>query len=117
MKRVMVSAAIVASMLAAAAPLAAQADWDSNAFWRGAPAKAWGRMGFLQQRIDRGIRDGSLDRREAWRVQKELRNIRDDAWRMRRRDGDKLNPGDAAALQARLDDLSRRIHWLRHNAW
>ncbi|HEX5182565.1 MAG TPA: hypothetical protein VFW19_05360 [Allosphingosinicella sp.] len=117
MKRVVMRAAIVASMVTAVAPLAAQADRDSSAFWRGAPAKPWGRLGFLQQRIDRGIRDGSLDRREAWRVQKELRSIRDDAWRMRRRDGDRLSPGDAAALQARLDDLSRRIHWLRHNGW
>lgn len=116
MKRVMVSAAIIASMFTAAAPVAAQ-GWDSSAFWRGAPARPWERIGFLQQRIDRGIHDGSLDRKEGWRVQTELRHIRDDAWKMRRRDGGRLNAGDATLVQSRLDDLSRRIHWLRHNGW
>ncbi|HEX4737457.1 MAG TPA: hypothetical protein VH331_07840 [Allosphingosinicella sp.] len=116
MKRVMVSAAIIASMFTAAAPVAAQ-GWESGAFWRGAPSGAWERIGFLQQRIDRGVRDGSLDRHESWRVQRELRNIREEAGRMRRHDGGRLSGTDEARLQSRLDDLSRRIRWLRHNGW
>jgi hypothetical protein len=56
MKRVMVSAAIIASMFTAAAPVAAQPGaWNAPAFWRGAPGSAWDRIAFLQRRIDNGI--------------------------------------------------------------
>jgi hypothetical protein len=115
MKRVMARIAIIASMVTAAVPLAGQPAWDSNTFWRGAPAGPWQRIGFLQQRIDRGIRDGSLDRREAWRAQRELRTIREDAWRMRRDNGGRLTPEASATLQGRLDSLSRSIRWMRRN--
>jgi hypothetical protein len=117
MKRVMVSAAIIASMFTAAAPLGAQpyGGWDANNFWRGAPAGPWERIGFLEQRINRGIQDGSLDRREAWRARSELQRIRREAWQMRRRDGGRMTAADNAALQARLDNLSRTLRWLRHN--
>jgi hypothetical protein len=90
--------------------------WDRDAFWRGAPASAWDRIQFLQQRIDRGRADGSLRPAEAMRVQRELRSIRIQFHRMVGRDG-RLGPREDARLQARLDDLSRRIRWLRHNGW
>jgi hypothetical protein len=61
-------------------------------------------------------RDGSLSRSEGWRVQRELRRIRDDASRMRRRNG-RLSPSQEASLQARLDNLSRQIRWLRRGGW
>jgi len=130
MKRVMVSAAIMASMFASV-PLAAQPTygnrsysdqrdgrgWNGNEFWRGAPASPWERIQFLQRRIDRGIQDGSLDRREARRAQTELRSIRQEAWRWRQRDGNVLRPRHAEQLQLRLDNLSRNLRWLRSNSW
>ena len=38
---------------------------DGDAFWRGAPVGLRERIDWLQQRINRGASDGSLDRREA----------------------------------------------------
>jgi hypothetical protein len=114
MKRVFACAAIAASF-ALAAPAAAQSynGWNSNEFWRGAPSDPWQRIDYLQQRIDRGRQDGSLNQREAYRAQMQLRRIRQDFWRMRR--NGVLDPREQANLQARLDDLSRNLRWMRHN--
>lgn len=114
MKRVLACAAIAASF-AFAAPAAAQSysGWNSNEFWRGAPTDPWQRIDYLQQRIDRGISDGSLAPGEARRAQMQLRRIRQDFWRMRR--NGVLDPREQANLQARLDDLSRNLRWMRHN--
>jgi hypothetical protein len=117
MKRILASAALAASLLTAA-PLAAQPygnGWNSGEFWRGAPSDPWQRIDYLQQRIDRGVQDGSLDRREAMRAQSELRQIRQEAWQMRRRGGGAVRGSDAVALQARLDGLSSRLRWMRQN--
>lgn len=97
-------------------PVLAQPAWDSGAFWRGAPDSPRERIAFLQSRIDRGAADGSLDRREAKRASRELDSIRRQDARMHYRDG-RLDPGERAVLQSRLDDLSRRIRWMRHNGW
>ena len=120
MKRFFVSAALTAAMFVSA-PLTAQpyngygnGGWNSNEFWRGAPNNTWERMRFLQNRIDRGLQDGSLTPSEARRAQWQLRRIRQDASRMRHYNGT-LSPSDAAVIQARLDDLSRKIRWARHN--
>jgi hypothetical protein len=88
--------------------------WNGNEFWRGAPNNSWERIHFLQQRIDRGARDGSLDRREARRASTQLRRIRQDAQRMRGNRGT-YRPSQEAALQARLDNLSRNLRWSRNN--
>lgn len=85
----------------------------------GAPAPSgWDldrRIDWMQQRIDRGRDDGSLDRRESRRVQSELNHIRDDQARMRDRHGGRLWDRDREVLQARLDRLNDQIRWLRHN--
>jgi hypothetical protein len=120
MKRLIVSAAIAGAMMTAGAvtaPASAQPGWNSGAFWRGAPGSTWDRIQFLQQRIDRGIADNSLNRGEAMRAQAQLRNIRQQAWQMRRRDGGQLSGRDNAWLQSQLDNLSRRLRWARHNGW
>jgi hypothetical protein len=124
MKRLLASAAIMASMLAAAPAVAQpyqgyqsnqgyQNGWNSGDFWRGAPSDTWQRIQYLQQRIDRGRQDGSLTPREAYRAQTELRRIRQDAARMRR--NGMLDPRYSANIQARLDGLSRSLRWARHN--
>jgi hypothetical protein len=88
--------------------------WDREAFWRGAPQSTRERIDWLQQRIDRGIRDGSLDRHEARSSQRELDNIRRTAMRMRT-DGGDFRSQDRDVIQARLDDLSQRLRWRRDN--
>jgi len=77
----------------------------------------WERIQFLQDRINRGISDGSLNRGEGMRAQQQLNNIKRQAWQMRRRGGGQLNARDNAWLQRELDNLSRRLRWLRHNGW
>ena len=71
----------------------------SSTFWQGAPDGLQQRIDWLQQRIDRGISDGSLDRREARQAQLQLNTLR----------------RDADVLQRRLDDLSRNLRWRRGN--
>jgi hypothetical protein len=74
-------------------------SWNREAFWRGAPDNLQQRIDWLQQRIDRGISDGSLDRQEARRARFQLDQLR----------------RDAAALDSRLDDLSRNLRWARRD--
>lgn len=76
-----------------------QGQWDRDAFWRGAPQGLRQRIDWLQQRIDRGASDGSLDPGEARQLQWQLNDLR----------------RQAAAVDQRLDDLSSKIHWLRQN--
>jgi len=96
-------AAIALAAAAAAVPVVAQpysgSTWNSNDFWRGAPQGVQQRIDWLQQRIDRGVQDGTIDRGEARRVQTQLNQIRD----------------QAARLDRNLDDLSRGIRWARQN--
>ena len=118
MKRIIIAA--VASMIAAT-PALAQWDhrpdnrtWDRDSFWRGAPDNPYQRIQFLQDRINRGMQDGSLDRREAWRANRELNNVRQWLRRMHWQ-GNQLTPDQRERVQARLDDISRQIRWARHN--
>jgi hypothetical protein len=109
-------AAIAALTMVGSFPATAQPRaWDRDAFWRGAPADPYDRIGFLQRRIDRGITDGSLDRREARRSQARLNQVRRDADRMRRRHHGRFSDADYDYIQNRLDDLSRQLHWRRQN--
>ena len=119
MRRVTLRAVLAASTLAFAAPLAAQpnAAWDKEAFWAGAPAGVWERIGFLQQRIDRGIARHHLNRIEGRRAENELQRIREMTGQLRTRDGGALNDTDRTYLQDRLDQLSSTIHWMAHNGW
>lgn len=107
MKTKAILAALALTTAATTIPVAAQpapgwragSQWDRNDFWRGAPENLQQRIDWLQQRIDRGIADGSLDRMEARRARVQLDQLR----------------RDAAALDARLDDLSRSLRWARSN--
>src|SRR5438067_9717064 len=92
MTRFLASAALAASILAAA-PAAAQDYRGAPAyssqgygadFWQGAPSDSWQRIAYLEQRIQAGRSDGSLTPREAERAEMQLRQIRRDAMRMRR---------------------------------
>ncbi|MFT4027715.1 MAG: glycine zipper 2TM domain-containing protein [Novosphingobium sp.] len=78
----------------------AGSNWNRDAFWRGAPDGIQQRIDWLQQRIDRGTADGSLDRQEARRARFQLDQLR----------------RDAALLDSRLDNLSRGLRWAR-NDW
>lgn len=117
--------AIAAAALVSGAPALAQpygpppGPHGPGMMGPGAPAPGgWDlhrRIDWMQHRIDRGRQDGSLDRREAFRVQRELQRIRMDEDRMRDRHGGRLWDRDRMYLQQRLDRLNDQIRWLRHN--
>lgn len=111
--------AVVASTIAATPALAQWSPrahgWNPNEFWRGAPENPYDRIQFLQDRVNRGVADGSLDRREAWRANQELNGVRQWMRRMHWRNGGQLSPDQRARVQARLDAISRQIRWARHN--
>lgn len=73
----------------------------SNGFWQGAPDGLQQRITWLQDRINRGVADGSLTRGEARRAQAQLDELR----------------READLLADRLDDLSRDIRWSRNNSY
>ena len=113
MKR-FITAALGALALAVAVPALAQ-DFDRD---RGRPS-GWDidrREQWLNERVERGVADGSLDHREAHKVHDKLRDIRRLEDRMRMRDGGRLNDEDRAVLEDKLDDVSNRIHWMRENS-
>lgn len=74
-----------------------------------------GRIHWIQDRILRGRDDGSLDRREFDRVQRELNSIRHEDENFRRFHGGHLDEGVRINLEARLDHLNDQIHWMREH--
>lgn len=105
MKSMPILGALALGLAATAIPAHAQYrdrtvnGYNSQTFWQGAPDGLSQRIDWLQQRIDRGMSDGSLDRQEARRAQFQLNDLRN----------------QAANLQRRLDDLSRNLRWSRQS--
>lgn len=101
MKRVL-TALIAVGTLAVAIPAAAQP-------WQGRPG-AWmsidARQANLERRIDRGLRDGSLTRREADRLRAEFRDIARLEYRYR---SGGLTSWERADLDRRFDRLAMSI--------
>jgi hypothetical protein len=93
------------------APHSQNGNWDRETFWRGAPNDPRERITYLQTRLNRGISDGSIDRREARNSQQELDRIKRDAQRMGRR----LDSRERASLDNRLDRLAQQIRWQRND--
>jgi hypothetical protein len=126
MKNAILAGAAALAMIGAVAPATAQGwnnnnpaynngGWNRDAFWRDAPASTYDRISFLQQRIDRGVADGSLNRREVRQSQTELNEIRRMADQYRYRNRGRLSASNADLIQARLDNLSQRLRWQRRN--
>lgn len=100
-KSILIAAAVALAGTAGAAtaqPAYAQ-GYNNSALWQGAPDGLQQRIDWLQQRINRGMADGSLDRREARNAQLQLNDLR----------------RQADALNQRLNDLSRNLRWSRNN--
>jgi hypothetical protein len=108
---------LAAAMMPAAVIAQPAPGWDSGAFWRGAPDNPRERIDFLQQRVNNGIADGSLDRHEGARVNGELMHVREWIRHMHYDNAGPLTPAQRDEIQGRLDDLSRQIRWMRHNGW
>ncbi len=79
---------------------------------------AWGierRLDWMQERISRGQQDGSLSRREAYRVQSQLNRIKQDVRMSQRMHDGRMDERMRDNLQMRLDRLNDQIRWMRHN--
>jgi hypothetical protein len=82
--------------------------------WANAPLDIGGREAWLDQRIRKGISEGTITRSEAAGAFDELRSIRRKEAELRRDDG-RLRGNKRDYIEARLDSLNDRIHWMRHN--
>lgn len=109
MKKILLSIAAV-SAVAAAVPAVASAQ-----SYRHDDRGGWGqgdRIARLDHRIDIGVRNGSLNRREAWRLREQLR----DTARLEARYGrDGLSRWERADLDRRFDRISAQIRYERHD--
>lgn len=118
MKKIALAIAVAsASLMSVGTAVAQPGPWNAGAFWRGAPDNPYQRIQFLQNRVDRGVADGSLDRREAGRVNRELNGVRQWIRRMHWEDAGRLTPRQRDQVQGRLDGISRQIRWMKHNGW
>lgn len=77
----------------------------------------WGinqRQAQLDQRIDRGVRAGQINRREAVRLRSEFRGITQLEYRYRR-SAPGLTMAERRDLDRRFDMLARKIRWERRD--
>jgi hypothetical protein len=116
MKKILLSIAAVSAVAAAAAPVAALAQSYDRPYDRHDDRGGWNGGGDRVERLDRrieiGLRDGSLDRREAWRLKGDLRETA----RLEMRYGrDGLSRWERADLDRRFDRISAQIRYERHD--
>ena len=102
MKKILISIAAVSAVAAVAVPAAASAQgYNINQ-----------RQDQLERRIDRGIRTGDLNRREAMRLKSELRETARLEYRYR---ANGLTRWERADLDRRFDRISAMIRYERHD--
>lgn len=111
MKKILLSIAAVSAVAAAALPAAAMAQ-SYRPDDRGGWDNGGDRIERLDRRIDRGLRDGSLSRREAWRLKDDLRETARLQYRYSR---DGMNGWERADLDRRFDRISAQIHYERQD--
>lgn len=75
------------------------------------------REDWLYDRLDKARDDGSVDKVEAERVKHEINSIRDDERRMRDHHDGQLTDNENNALEARLDQVADKIHWLHEDSF
>lgn len=113
MKKIILTLAAVSALTATAASAQPRYDRDEDRNYGRPPIAAPGvsidaRQTMLAQRIDRGLRNGSITRREAGRLNAELREIERAEWAFRR-SGPGLTRGEVAQLDIRLDRLAALV--------
>jgi hypothetical protein len=102
MKKLATLALVAASTLAVTATTASAAPWQSINQ----------RQAQLQQRIDRGVQRGDLTRREAIRLQRQMRDLARLEARYRYNG---LSGWERADLDHRFDRLSAQVRFERHD--
>lgn len=100
---------MIAGLAAATSVVPSVASAQGYGNWQ--PINA--RQDNLERRIDQGVRNGSLNRREAMRLRGEFRQIALLEQRYRRGG---LSMGERRDLDRRFDALSARIRYERHDS-
>jgi len=115
MKKILLSIVAVSAIAAAAVPAMASAQAYGRDRGYGHDDRGYGqgdRVARLDQRIDMGIRSGSLTRNEAWRLKGDLRET---ARLQVRYSRGGLNGWERADLDRRFDRISAQIRYERHD--
>jgi hypothetical protein len=108
MKRTLILMTAVAGFCAAA-PAAAQYRYEARD-----ETSFAGRIDQLQMRLDAGVRAGTIDRREAWRLRRQLSQISG----LERRYGyDGFSPWERTDLQRRLRMLRQDLRVADNRTW
>lgn len=117
MKKALISLTVAAASalaLSAGAAAAQPYGYDHRPYYMDRDERAGidQREAMLDHRIDQGIRDGSLSRREAFMLRREFNRI---TWLEARYRADGLNGWERADLDRRLDRLSDQVRAERHD--
>lgn len=99
--KILVTAGLLAALVA---PLAANAGEVQN------------RIDNQQHRVNQGVRNGSLTRREYDHVQNRLATIQAQRNRDLRHNDGRLTPAEKRNLNRKENQLSRKIYFDKHNA-
>ena len=75
------------------------------------------REDWLHDRLDKARDDGSVDHHEYDRVKNDLKRIHETEEAMRDHHDGQLTDNQTADLEARLDDVASKIHWLHENSF
>ena len=106
--------ALAAATLATAGAASAQPYGYARGYDNGRAAHAWmsisDRQARLDARIERGLRNGDLTRREAWQLRRDFNNVARLEARYR---SNGLSGWERADLDRRFDALSARIRYER----
>lgn len=85
------------------------ASYQANSGWASAPQDIQGRMAWLGQRIELGMRDGSLSRAEGRKAKQSLNRISRQERGMRHYRNGQLGSNDTAIIQAKLELVAKGI--------
>jgi hypothetical protein len=110
-------AAALLSLAPLTAALAHQDDLPGGAAHQSGNWTLKQREEWLASRIDKAHDEHDIDGHEADRVNHELDRIRHDEDKMRDHHDGQLTDNETADLEARLDDLAAKVHWLHENAF
>ncbi len=75
------------------------------------------REDWLKSRLDKAKDEGSLDHHEYDRVKHDLNRIHDSEEAMRDHHDGQLTDNQTTDLEAQLDDVASKIHWLHENSF
>jgi Spy/CpxP family protein refolding chaperone len=102
MRSIILTGALFGAALAFGASAFAADEWDLNR-----------REQWLQERVDRGLQDGSLSADEARHVRHDLEDIHEEQVRLQDANDGELMEEDSDRLEEKLDHVASNIHWLK----